>query len=276
MLPMKLLRKLLHRFTKIIVDNYLLSLFIIIICVVGFVAVLKLSKSENKFIYAEVKISQGLWWVNVAKPAIWMIESIHPGDREVDGRGNFISQIDEIRYYPATNDNLYDVYLLLKIKANFDETTSKYTFKRAVIGTGSPIELELPNLQVSGNVMRLSKKPIRNKLLDKEITISKKFTYPYEYNVIEVGDSYFDGKEKVFEVVDKLITDTYLVYSGDGNNYPIEAETIKDITLKVKVKLEVKNGIYIYGKDQIVRSGKSLDISTPNFKYEDYKIVSIN
>lgn len=276
MLGMKFLKKLTQKFIKSAVDNYIISIFIVIVLMIGIISLIKLLKSDSEFVYAEVKVSQGLWWANVGKPAIWMVDSVHEGDTEVDGRGNVVSEIEEIRYYPARDDNLYDVYLLLKIKANYNENTSKYTFKRSVIGLGSPIELEFPNLQVSGTVMNLSKQPIKYQLLEKEIVLSKRLVASQEYNAIKVGDSYSDGKEKVFEVVDKQLTDSYIVYSSEGNNYPIEANIYKDVTLRAKIKVRVTNGLNIFGREQVIRAGKFFEISTSNFKYLEYKVESIN
>ncbi|MBI3366570.1 hypothetical protein HY041_03010, partial [Candidatus Roizmanbacteria bacterium] len=219
---------------------------------------------------------QGLWWASTAKPAIWFVSALKKGDVETSLTGSPIAEILNIRYYPWYSSGQYDLYLTLKLKVSGNPKTGKYNFKRSTIGVGSPIDLEFPSVQISGTVIQLDTNPFEEKTVTKTVILTKKGAFPWEYSAINIGDKYFDGEQNVFEVLDKKSTDI-AVQSPDvyGNSTDSTLDPKKYIVVKAKIKLQEKNNQLIFGEEQVINPGKTINISTANFTFNDYVVGGI-
>jgi len=266
----------LKKLMKYFHPHYLLYVFFALIFFVVAVSLYKTFFKKDKYIYAKVKVGQGLWWVSTPKPPIWFVKALKKGDVERDLVGKPVAQLLSVRYYPwISNTSQYDIYLTLKLKVSENKKTGQYSFNRSTIGIGSPIDLEFPNSQLSGTITQLQKDPFQIRPVFKTVTLEKKWAFPWEYEAIQAGDSYFDGEDKVFEIVDKKQENVYDVYSSIGNNYPIESDLRKHITLRAKIQLSQADNQLIFGEEQIIKPGKPITIATSNFIFQDYLIEAI-
>jgi hypothetical protein len=224
-----------------------------------------------------VKVGQGLWWASTQKPSIWFIEGLKQAQKEAEKEltGEPAAKILSIRYYPSYIANQYDVYLIMRLKVTRLGKTGKYNFKRSAIGVASPVDFEFPSAQFSGTITQISEKPIEDKLIEKKILLSKKWAYPSEYEQIKIGDYYFDGKEKVFEIINKNDVDSQEVYNLSGIYYPVESERKKNIYIEAKIKVKKDHEKLLFGEEQIVAVGKTLNIATDNFLLEGYIVTKI-
>lgn len=266
----------LKRVWRFLIDNYFLSIFFACIVFVALVSVYKLFFVKPTYIYAKVKVGQGLWWASTQKPSLWFIDGLKRAKEEYDFLGKTQAQILSIRYYPWWGSNQYDVYLTMKLKVSKLGKTGKYNFKRSAIAVGSPVDFEFPQAQFSGTIIALSEKPIEEKYIEKTIILTKKNANPWEYESIKLGDNYFDGGEKVFEILEKTARDTQTLTSDTFGNYPIEAPELKKyIFIKAKIKVRQEKQKLIFGEEQIIMSGKAINIATDNFQFHDYLIASV-
>jgi len=265
--------KRLFKFTR---ENYFISIFIACILFVGFVSAYRIFFSKSTYVYAKVKMGQGLWWATTQKSPVWFVNAIKKGNVEGDLTGNPTAEILSVRYYPYYASGQYDVYLNVKLKVSSLGKSKKYSFKRSTIGVGSPIDFEFPTVQFSGTIIELSDKPIIDKYIEKTIYLTKKYAYPWEYDAIRVGDKYFDGEETVFEILDKTASDNNQIIATEfGKAVPGLTETTKYIILKAKIKAKDEAGKLVFGEDQIINTGRSLNISTANFTFTDYFVGGI-
>lgn len=253
------MKKLLHFIKK----NYYLLALAFLIFFVSAVSLYKISIVKPTYIYAKVKLGQGLWWASTAEPPLWLVNSLSKKANNSD------IKIEKINYYPYyisgtnaqiinQNNDQYKVYITLKLKVTTNKTADVFYFNRSVIAIGSPIDLAFPNVQVSGVVIDYSKQPIIDSLTDKVIFLTKSNPDDWEYEAIKIGDYYFDGKNKVFEILDKEILD-------NGNA----------LTIKAKIKLKMINGQFVFGEDRIVTVGKNINIFTNNFSFYGYLVSLI-
>ena len=257
-------------------NNYFISIFIAIVAFVGFVSVFKLFFTKPTYVYAEVKVGQGLWWASTQKPSIWFVNAIKNAKVEKNLIGQPSAKILGVRYYPYFDTGQYDVYVTVKIRVSGNKKTGEYSFNRSTIGVGSPIDLEFPSTQFSGTIIALSDKPLKENYVEKTVYMTKKNAYPWEYNAIKIGDSYFDGKETVFQVIDKKSQDTSLISSDAyGNSNPNLTESQMYIVVKAKMRLKQENGQLIYGEDQNVTLGRNIGIATSNFAYNNFVVSQI-
>jgi hypothetical protein len=269
------MKKTLKKIIRFLIDNYFLSIFFACIVFVALVSIYKLFFVKPTYVYAKIKVGQGLWWASTQKPSIWFVKNFKKGDQEIDLTGKPIAEILSVRYYPWWGSNQYDVYLIMKLKVK-KMSSGKYNFKRSAIGVGAPVDFEFPKVQFSGTIIELSEKPIKEKLTIKNITVVKKWAYPWEAETVVIGDKYFDGEEIVFEIIDKKIEDSQEVYNLSGIYYPVESERKKHITIKGRIKVSEKNGKFVFGEEQIIAPGKTINIATQNFQFQDYLVTKVD
>lgn len=257
--------------------NSFITTLTICIVLVGIIGSYKLFLSKPTHVYVKVKVGQGLWWANTMRPNTWFVEAIKQAKEEVDLTGQPIAQIQGIRYYRWWGGGQYDTYITVKLRVSKLGKTGKYNFKRATIGVGAPIDFEFPNVQFSGTIMRLSEKPLVEEYIEKTVYMTKKYAYLWEYDAMQVGDTYFDGKDTVFTLLEKQLSDTNEVVKSDtgGLVNSQQAEQRKYILLKAKVKVREENDQLIFGEEQIVTQGNGLYVVTPRFGYNEYVVAKV-
>src|SRR3989344_7901728 len=123
------LRKRIHTILSLVRKNYILSLFVLIVVLVGLVSVFKLATSENEYVYARIKVSQGLWWAATQRPNLWYVRGITKGLKDtVDDTPN--AEIISVRYYPFWNSDTYDVFVIAKLAVTKNKKTDEYIYDR--------------------------------------------------------------------------------------------------------------------------------------------------
>ena len=199
-----------------------ITLFFIVVSAITIIfALMRMGTAKTEYVYVKVKVSQGFWWASTSKPSPWYAKAIKKGDIEYNILGKPIAEILEVRYYSVfakdqPTENKYDIYLTLKLAADYNNRTQKYIFKRSNLTIASPIDLETQSAQITGTVIKVSEQEFVDEYVEKTVFLTKSFAYPWEYEAIKVGDSYFDGEEIIFEVLDKnqvatseIVTDYY-------------------------------------------------------------------
>lgn len=272
--------KLITRFIK---KNIFVSVFLGLIFFVGFVTLIKYPFSKTKEIYVKVKLGQGLWWANSTQPGIWFLDYLKKGEKEYSFVGKPDAEIMEVRYYQQINANAassspnqYDIYLLVKISATGDSANG-YSFKRAKIAVGVPIDLDFSKSQVSGTIVSLSTVKPENPYIEKEVTLTKRLAYPWEYNAIKIGDKYFDGADNVLEITGKQAYDTQnLTVDLYGNLTSQSLEPRQYIIVNAKIKLKVNSANqYIFGEEQVIKADSYFNLVTNNIALTDFYVSEI-
>jgi len=269
------MKKYFKKILKFFINNYFLSIFFACIAFVGLVSIYKLFFVKPTYVYVKVKVGQGLWWASTQKPSIWFVKNFKKGDKELDLTRKPIAEILSVRYYPTYLPNQHDVYLLIKLKVT-KMGSGKYNFKRSAIGVGAPVDFEFPKVQFSGTIIELSEKPIKEIYQEKTIIITKRNANPWEYDSIKVGDFYFDGQEKVAEILEKNAKNTQTLISDALGNYPdIAPEQRKYIFVKLKIKGKIKDNKFVFAEEQIITPGKTINLTTQNFQFQDYVVAKM-
>jgi hypothetical protein len=164
----------------------------------------------------------------------------------------------------------------LKLAVNVNTKTQKYVFKRSTIGVGSPIELEFPSAQITGSVIEISEAPSKNRLVEKDIILTKKQGFPWEVEAIKIGDEQFDGEEVVFKITAKQALATSLI---DINPYGNINLGLRDprryITVRGKIKVREKGDLLIFGEEQVVAPGAELSLATKNFVFDQFLVQEV-
>ena len=242
--------------------NYFLLIFAFLIVFVSFVSFYRLFNNKQTYIYVKVKLGQGLWWAATAEPPSWLINSIKKAS---DSDNKLPVKVLRVQYYPYFTSGVnnqfidqYNTYLTLKLKVTEGKNSNHYYFNRSIIAIGAPIDLELSDVQISGTVVSFSKKPINDQYIEKTIYLTKESPFLWEYEAIKAGDYYFDGENKVFQVVNKEISENGSV-----------------LTVKGKIKLKEVNNQLVFAEDKVIAPGKNINIITNHFSFNNYIVSRI-
>jgi hypothetical protein len=263
--------------------TYKFPLFLVI-ATVGFVAIvssLKISGTPKQTVYAKIKVSQGFWWASTTKPELWFAQGIKVDEVEKSLLGGEIAKVTSVSYYPYISqergfEDKYDIYLTVKLAADYQGASKEVVFKRSPISIGSPIELSFPSSLVTGTIIDLSEKPFEENYLEKTVVLTKRFAYPWEYDAIQIGDTYNNGAETVFEVLDKSQIFTSVLSSDEYGNLTTQTrEGTKYITILAKVKVLKKNDKLLFGEEHLLAPGNALPVATSNLVYDTYVISEI-
>lgn len=259
------------------VQKYLLLLIVFFsICLVVGLSVYKIFLIAPTYVFAKIKIGQGLWWASTQKPPIWFIKALKKGDTQTDFLGNSTAEIISVRHYLWGNTNQYDIYLTAKLRVSGNQKNNKYIYNREPVAVGAPIDFEFPSAQFSGTIIDISTKPFNDVLITKTVYLTKKNAFPWEYDAIQINDEYFDGQDVVFQILDKEKTDTSLVVSDEFGNYPAPlAENRSFILVKAVVKGKMINNQLIIGEDQIISINKTFNITTNKYAFQDFEVSAI-
>lgn len=266
---------------KFLFDNWFLTIFFACIGFVAVVSFYKLFVKQENFVYARVKVSQGLWWASTQKPPNWLVQSLKEGMVERDLAGEPKTKLLSVRSYPYYSSSQYDTYLDLKLKVSGRLKTGTVNFNRSTLAVGSPIELTFPKAEITGTVIELSSKPFVDNLKWQTITLIKHNGYQWEYDAISIGDFYHDGQEKVFEILDKQLSlnpalgfEPYGSYSERSLVFS-QTQPRYIVTVKAKIKVDQNSSGPTYGFEQELKLGKGVNLSTNNFYFQDYQISSL-
>lgn len=252
------MKKLIHFIKK----NYYLLVFSIVIIFVAIFSFYKIFTTKPTFIYVKVKLGQGLWWATTAEPPAWLVDSIKKSNTADD----LPVKVLEVRHYPFFSTGVnnqfidqYNTYLSLKLKVTGNKNANNFSFNRSSIAIGAPIDLDLSKTQISGTIISFSKDPIKDIYLDKDIELTKTDPFSWENEAIKIGDYYFDGEEKVFEITGKQIS-----------------EDNRSLTVKAKIKLKRFDNQLIFAEDRVIAVGTNINIFTNNFSFNNYVVSRID
>jgi hypothetical protein len=262
---------------KFAYKNYFLTVFVLIVIVFGLIFALKFF-SKPTYAYVRIQIN---WPASYySKPYLWLVDSIKKDVVQENIFGQSSIKVLGIKYYPQ-NDGSESIYVDMKLLVGYDKKTGVYTYQRLPMGVGSPIDISLPVSQFSGTVININNQPLQNNYIQKNVLLVYKQGYnkdsPYLYNNIQVGDKYFDGQRNVFEILDKNIDKNIInVFNNfDNQVYTKEIDSTQNIVIKAKISVVKKDNQYIYGENQIVKMGDSLQISTDNLDLGNFIIAGI-
>lgn len=262
--------------TKFVITNYLT--FIIIGCVafVGVIAAYKLFVKKPTYIYTKIKVGQGYWWASTQRPNIWYVKAIQKAAEEKDISGKVIAKVLNVAFYPVYGSSQFDIYVTTKLMVTGAVGGRGYNFKRESIAVGSPIDLQFPTVQFSGTITALDEKPIQTKTVEKTMYLTKKYSYPWEYDEIQIGDYFFNNNEKTLEILDKAKGETNEVILDDqGKLSTTETETYNYIVIKLKVRAQEVNDNLIYAEEILLSPMRGFDFITNKYIFNGFTINKI-
>ncbi len=262
--------------------NILIAIILICIGFLGAVVLYRRFISKPTYIYAKVKVGQGYWWATTQMPSQWFLKAIQNGQEQKDITGTSIAKIVNVSYIPYYGTNQYDVYVTTQLKVSRAGKTGAYDFNRETIGIGSPIDLEFSNVQFSGAIVDISEKPIMEQYVSKTVYLTKKSAQTWEFDAINIGDTFMNGNKVLFKVLDKSESLPSTVFMGNyeqlntvDQTFPLNSETYVYIVLKAKMLLKKDGDKLLFGEEQEISPGKAFGITTSGSSLNGYTITKV-
>lgn len=231
-------------------------------------------KERPTWVKIGVKISSPRWWARETIPPYWLAETIKVGDEEIGFLNQPVAQVEDVQIFETSEDRK-DVYLAVKLKANYNKRTNKYTYKGQPVEIGSPIELHLGKTFVQGLITFVSKKEEE----PGEFIITGKIinVFPWEAGAVKAGDEMTDGQKRVIAKVEdrKIELADYLTTDWQGNVYLRKDPIKRDAIFKIRIKVSKRGGNFYFRKEQKVKIGEELFLQFENGDLDYLSIMKI-
>ncbi len=276
----------LKKYKRFIKKNYVAILAVLFFFFIGIVVLFKFFSTSTQFIYVKMKVGQGYWWVNTAKPASWYSNAVKKGDKVYDLMGKPSVEVLEVRTYPSSSSYngspfQFDQYVTVKMQVKYNSQSGQYSYSRAPVLIGSPLQLQFPLVNITGSIIDISTLPFRDEYVTKVLTLAYQGGYnkdfPYRFDTLNVGDKYFDGVDTVFEVTDKELGRSIWAVSNNlnGQVYEQSVEATQNIIVKAKVKVRSREDGYYYAEEYRMVKGLQIPFSTHNYYFDKFIIGDI-
>lgn len=257
-------------------NNYFLLIIIGCLVFVGLIVFYKVFIVKPTYIYAKIKVGQGMWWATTQRPNYWFVKALQKAKTEKLPASTPNAKIVDISYYPYYNSSQYDVYVTAKLKVDLISKTNTYNFNRETIGISSPVELDFPNVQFTGTITELSKKPIEESYIEKTVYLTKKYSYLWEFDEIKIGDVFTNEDKTIFQILDKTKGETNEVFVNDQGKFDTsELDFYRYIILKTKMRVKKVDNLLLYAEEIIISPGRTIGVTTDNSVLTDYTIAKI-
>lgn len=253
-------------------------IFLTGLVIVALVSLFKYTNAKPEYFYAKVMVKKTS--KDNPYPGANYTKLLKKGDVIKDFVGNKEVEILAVRYYPRSSDgedntNAYTIFLYLKIKKD-DSKSKRFFYNKKEVKPGKNLDLDFFNAAITAEPLIISTEPIQEKYVEKTVTLwryeGQSASNPNTFENIKVGESYFDGEDKVFEILSKRLVD--LEPTGSNFQYIFLNSSLKHVEIKVRMKLLDDNGIY-YFADQPIRYRMGLNIFSDHNFFDLYTVVGI-
>jgi hypothetical protein len=251
--------------------------FFIIFLLVSLVSLFKYINKTPDYFYAKVLVKKAA--KDNPYPDFNYTKLIKKDDKIKDFMGNTEVEVLSVRYYynnSGDNLNTYKIFLYLKIKKDNNKQTD-FIYHKTKIKVGKIIDLDFDKVTVAGEILKIDNKPIQEKYVERIITLwryeGQSQNNPNVFENIKIGESYFDGEDKVFVVLSKELVD--LQMTGANASYFHQRGNMKHILITAKVKLLEEGDLLFFPDGQPVRFRQGLNIFTDHNLFDWYLVVGI-
>ncbi len=129
--------------------------------------------------------------------------------------------------------------------------------------------------------MEISQEPIKNRYQTKKVTLYDQYGYyldsPMLFNSISIGDSYYDGQNTSFKILNKYLGPRLVAFSDvNGRNITNQLKVNQNIYIDAEILVNEDSGMYFYGQEQRVTPGSNLNVLTNSQDLSRFIIVSVN
>lgn len=203
-----------------------------------------------------------------SKPPFWMSERIKEGDIELGVDGTEIAKVVKVENYER-GDELAEIYLIVKVKTEFNKKLNKFVFKGQAVEIGLPIQLRLNRVFVNGQV--IDDQVPKEGYEKKDIIIKGRWKgqEPWKVQQISVGDKMVDrgNNQPVAEILSVWLEPSIKMVGIDpkySDQLVISSNPrLVDGMVRAKITVEKHDDRWFFAGHQKVKVGRSIWIYLP-------------
>lgn len=266
-----------------------LQIFIILVVITATVFVVKYFGKQGEWRLIRIQVVGRDWSDSYVenegfRPPYWLVESIKEGDVELNVDGSKLAEVVKVERYKRIGSE-YDTYLTLNIKGVLNTRTKKYVYKGRIIEVGAPINLNLSNTLVIGQVIdnQVPKEGYQTKKV--MVTGRVRNTEPWIISNLNIGDKMTNGDQD--GVVAEVLTintepaQSQILFS-DPKKIGVRLSTgslivernprLRDLILTAELTVEKHGDEWYLGGHQNIKVGNNIRLYFPQV---DLKFVEI-
>jgi len=263
-----------------------IEIFILISVVMAIIFLVKFFGIKKDWVTIKVEVIPRNWAESYSpygyRTPFWMSDKLNIGQLEKNSSGKVIAEVIDIEKYERGNEES-EVYLIVKVKAQYNKVMGKYLFKGKPLDLGDAIELRLDNIHLFGQI--IDKNYPLTSYKQKEIIIVGRWRAQDKWKISQVksGDIMIDQGAgiTIAEVLDIKIeppTKNMIVLSGLENTGKIEMEdniNKKDAVITLKIKVHKQNNRWYFAGHQKIKIGEVIWVYTNNIDINSLEVQEI-
>lgn len=215
------------------------------------------------------------------KAPFWLADKIKIGQNELDKSGKIIATITNIENYQRGSEDI-DLYLTVKIKANYTKKTNSYYFKDNQIYLGSAIELNPDNNYLIGQIIDMNPPVSGYQTKQFLVTIITRDVDTQTIKNIILHDKMYNqaNNSVIAEItninvstpnnniyVEKTSTNSFLSLTPNTKN--------KDVTIKFLVTAQYIGQDWYFAGHQNIKVGNAFYFYSPKINLYKMEIVNV-
>ncbi len=211
------------------------------------------------------------------KTPYWLSDKLKVGQTEKNNTGQVIARLINFDSYEK-NGQENDNYLTVQVKVDYNKRTNRYSFKDKYLSVGLPIDLNLDNVSITGQVIDDN---VPEEGYPTKIFTVKMIAYglrPWVYSeFLNKPKTYNQGNhELIADIIDAQTKDqTYKSMWLDNGLLRLNQDTAKDLYLTVKLKATQIDGKWYYAVHQPIKIGSFIFLLTDKVN-AGFEIEEIN
>ena len=271
-----------RKYFKEIVKNFKIKEAFIVLLIAGLSVVMVKYFSRKAGVWQTIRVEVvGSGWENNSyqsvKPPFWLSEKIKINDIERGVDGSEIAEVLRVENYER-DDEKTDVYLIMKVKTEFNGKMKKHVFKGRAIEVGSMVELRLSSVLVRAQI--IDDQVPEEGYKQKQVIVQGRWLNQefWSVNQIRVGDTMTNrgNNQVVAEVLSVWSEPATINLSRIGQLSITSGSRRVDGLIKFKILLVKYGDEWYFAGHQKVKVGRDIGIYLPDVDMPYVEIMAID
>jgi hypothetical protein len=260
------------------------EIFIFILVATAAIFIVRYFGQRKEWRTIKVEVVRKNWVENYEpygyRAPFWLSDKIKVGQVEKGKTGKVIAElIDAENYERGGEESL--IYLTVKVKTIYYKRTNKYVYNdKYNLELGAPIELNLNNIQIAGQIIDNNVPENNYPTKYVEVLLRTRQLQPWTIDQIKPNDKMYNraNNDVVAEIISTKIEDPSLniaLINGEKYLQILPDTRVKDLIITAKVKCYQEDGKWYFAGHQNMKIGAFLYFYTDKVDINGLEIMSI-
>jgi len=214
---------------------------------------------------------------NASGVPYWLSEKLVVGLTQRSLSGRITAEIINVENYAYVN-NRAQIFLLIRVMADYNDKTQAYYFQGQPLLVGAPIEFKFDGVLVPGQVIDDNSPQNGYEFGEFMVTVKNKHLEPWIVDSLKVGQEIINRAtgDQIAELlaVESMPTRSKQIFGFD-RQLLTDSQNYQDATIKLKIKAVKQDGSWFFAGYQQVRLGNKLKLCFDDLTLSDAEIVKL-